>query len=140
MLKIFYDGQCPLCATEMMHLKKHDHNDLITLVDIHQNDFDTHYPDIKFNDAMKVLHGKYQGKLLLGLEVTHRAWTLVGKGFWVAPLNWPGIRLLSLWVSLGFAKYRLQISEFSSKFLKIKNNNCTAGTCLKKSINMNNRR
>ena len=88
MLTIFYDGNCPICTKEMGHLKKHDTDNLISLVDIHQNDFESKYPSVKFTDAMKILHGYYQGQLLLGLEVTHRAWTLVGKGFWVAPLNW----------------------------------------------------
>ena len=129
MLTIFYDGQCPMCATEMRHLKQHDKNNLITLVDIHQDDFSTVFPDIKFTDAMKILHGNYQGKLLLGLQVTHRAWTLVGKGFWVAPLNWTGIKTVSHWGYLGLAKYRLQISTCLSKILGIKVDNCTSRTC-----------
>lgn len=81
MLTIFYDGNCPLCVTEMDHLKKHDNNQLIELINIHNKGFAQLYPDIEFNNAMKILHGTYQGKLLLGLEVTHRAWTIVGKGF-----------------------------------------------------------
>ena len=98
MLTIFYDGNCPLCATEMAHLKKHDQNNVISLVDIHQNDFAAIYPSVSFDAAMKILHGHYNGQLLLGLAVTHRAWTLVGKGFWVAPLNWPVFKTISHWV------------------------------------------
>lgn len=140
MLTIFYDGQCPMCSTEMSHLKQYDKNNLITLVDLHQDDFASLYPDINFTDAMKILHGTYQGELLLGLEVTHRAWTLVGKGMWVAPLNWPGIKTLSHWCYLGIAKYRLQISTYLSKFLGIKVDNCPSGTCYGKSTNIDNRR
>ena len=95
MLTIFYDGNCPMCATEMAHLKKHDTDNRISLVDIHQDDFSARYPSVCFDDAMKILHGHYKSQLLLGLEVTHRAWTLVGKGFWVAPLNWPIIKTIS---------------------------------------------
>ena len=36
-LTIFYDGQCPLCIKEMEYLKRCDKNNLIGLVDIHQN-------------------------------------------------------------------------------------------------------
>ena len=39
MLTIFYDGNCPLCATEMAHLKKHDAKNKIQLVNIHEDDF-----------------------------------------------------------------------------------------------------
>ncbi|MCG6202055.1 thiol-disulfide oxidoreductase DCC family protein [Psychromonas antarctica] len=140
MLTIFYDGQCPMCSTEMRHLKQHDKNNLITLEDIHQDDFAALYPDINFTDAMKILHGNYQGKLLLGLAVTHRAWTLVGKGFWVAPLNWPGIKTLSHWGYLGLAKYRQPISTCLSKLPGVKVGNCTSGTCYDKPTNVNHRR
>jgi predicted DCC family thiol-disulfide oxidoreductase YuxK len=30
MLTIFYDGNCPMCAKEMGHLKKHDADNLIS--------------------------------------------------------------------------------------------------------------
>lgn len=140
MLTIFYDGKCPMCATEMRHLKQYDKNNSIKVVDIHQNDFATRYPDISFTKAMKILHGIYKGELLLGLEVTHRAWTLAGKGFWVAPLNWPGIKTISHWGYLGLAKYRHQVSTCLAKLPGIKTDNCTSGTCYGKSTNTNYRR
>ena len=132
MLTIFYDGQCPMCATEMRHLKEYDKQNSIQMVDIHQADFASLYPDISFAKAMKILHGVYKGELLLGLEVTHRAWTLVGKGFWVAPLNWPVIKTISHWVYLILAKYRHQVSGFCAKFFGIKADACTSGTCYSK--------
>lgn len=132
MLTIFYDSKCPLCSTEMMHLKRYDNNDVITLVDLHQDNFNTLYPEIDFVSAMKILHGRYQGKTLLALAVTHRAWTLVGKGFWVAPLNWPIVKTLSHWVYLAVAKYRHQISAFVAKIFGIKTTKCYKGTCYDK--------
>jgi predicted DCC family thiol-disulfide oxidoreductase YuxK len=138
MLTIFYDANCPLCAKEMDHLKKHDEDNIISLVDIHQYDFEKRYPTVKFSDAMKILHGYYQGQLLLGVEVTHRAWTLVGKGVWVAPLNWLVFKTLSHWVYLGVAKYRHPISAFLGKIFGIKVTNCSAGTCHDKSTNTDN--
>ena len=135
MLTIFYDGNCPMCATEMNHLKKNDHDNTIFLVDIHQDGFESLYPAIDFSDAMKILHATYNGQILLGLEVTHRAWTLVGKGFWVAPLNWPVLKTVSHWIYLGLAKYRHQISALLAKIFGIKTTNCTSGTCYDKSTN-----
>jgi predicted DCC family thiol-disulfide oxidoreductase YuxK len=140
MLTIFYDGNCPLCATEMAHLKKHDAKNKIQLVNIHEDDFSTRYPSVCFDEAMKILHGHYNAQLLLGLEVTHRAWTLVGKGFWVAPLNWPIIKTISHWVYLGLAKYRHQISVLLAKIFNIKTTHCTSGACYENRANLDNRR
>ncbi|GGI82645.1 redox protein [Shewanella hanedai] len=140
MLTIFYDAKCPLCLTEMEHLKLFDKDNLITLVDLHQQDFKIRYPEIEFAKAMAILHGTYEGKQLLGLAVTHRAWTLVGKGFWVAPLNWPIIKTLSHWLYLGLAKYRHQISAFIAKFFGIKTKHCNSGTCYDNSTDTDHRR
>ncbi|MFQ3267080.1 MAG: putative DCC family thiol-disulfide oxidoreductase YuxK [Colwellia sp.] len=140
MLTIFYDGNCPMCSIEMEHLKKFDKDNVIILVDIHQKDFETLYPTVIFGDAMKILHGHYNDKTLLGLEVTHRAWTMVGKGFWVAPLNWPVIKTLSHWVYLGLAKYRHEISAFLAKRFGLKATHCISGTCYDNSTNADHRR
>ncbi len=140
MLTIFYDGNCPMCSAEMRSLKKHDVNNDINLVDLHHKSFSQLYPDININKAMKVLHGSYQGKRLLGLEVTHRAWTLVGKGFWVAPLNWPIIKTLSHWVYLLIAKYRHPISKVLASVFKLESTTCQLGGCFEQSKNTNHRR
>lgn len=140
MLTIFYDGNCPMCTTEMQHLKKNDPDNLISLVDIHQKYFEVLYPTVNFVDAMRILHGHYNGQLLLGLEVTHRAWTLVGKGFWVAPLNWPVFKTMSHWLYLAIANYRHQISSCLAKIFGIKTANCISGTCNDNPKNTNHRR
>ncbi|MDU0355073.1 DUF393 domain-containing protein [Paraglaciecola aquimarina] len=137
MLTIFYDGLCPLCSAEMRHLKAADSNKKIVLVDIQQQDFIVNYPDIDYQQATKILHGIYQGELLLGLAVTHRAWTLVGKGFWVAPLNWPVLKSVSHWIYLGIAKYRHPISRFLSRAFGLNITQCSSGSCYDKH---NNRR
>ena len=140
MITIFYDGNCPMCLAEMNHLKKFDVDNEIHLVNIHQEDFATIYSVVNVDDAMKILHAFYDGKILLGLEVTHRAWTIVGKGFWVAPLNWPVIKTLSHWVYLGLAKYRHQISALLAKIFGLPNTQCISGTCYDNSTNTDHRR
>ncbi|RHW77885.1 thiol-disulfide oxidoreductase DCC family protein [Colwellia sp. RSH04] len=140
MLTIFYDGNCPLCYSEMQSLKRHDQNNLIKLVNIHSNDFNTLYPEVSTENAMKILHGVYQNKQLLGLEVTHRAWTLVGKGFWVAPLNWPVIKTMSHWVYLLVAKYRHPISARLATLMNLESKQCNKGVCFDKPTNIDNRR
>lgn len=126
-LIIFYDSHCPLCSLEMQKLKSRDTQDLIQLEDLHQNNFTQRFPDIDVESAMAVLHGMYQGERLLALDVTHRAWTLVGKGKWVAPLGYPIIKPIAHWIYLFFARYRQPISHFISRYMGIKH--CPKGVC-----------
>jgi predicted DCC family thiol-disulfide oxidoreductase YuxK len=139
-LTIFYDGNCPLCGLEMQKLKAHDSHNLITLENLHQENFEEVFPAISFDKAMNILHGQFQGKILLGLNVSHRAWTLVGKGALVAPLQFPVIKQLSHGVYLLLAKYRHPISSFIYRRFGIGLNSCEQGTCYEKPSNVNNRR
>jgi len=111
-LKIFYDGACPLCLAEMRHLLNLDTQHKIDLVDINQQDFEEKYPDINKNKADAILHGQLaDGSIILGLDVTHKAWSLVGKGYRTAILRWPLIRHFADLAYLFFAKYRHPISR-----------------------------
>ena len=138
-LTIFYDGHCPLCSLEMQKLKGYDNNDCIVLVNLHQKDFGSNFPDIYINKAMKILHGQYQGKILLGLDVTHRAWTLVGRGALVAPLQLPIIKQFAHGVYLLLAKYRRPISNCLYKRFGIGVVTCEQGTCYEKPNDVNHR-
>ena len=123
MLIIFYDGACPLCAKEMQSLKRHDVNNRICLEDVHQSDFEKRFPNIRIEQALSILHGQYNGELLYGLDVTYRAWSLVGKKWRVAWLRWPVIRYFADKAYLFFAKHRMKISSlFTSK-------RCNNDTC-----------
>jgi len=111
-LKIFYDGGCPLCLSEMKHLAKLDLARNIEFVDIHQEKFQEKYPEIDSVKADKILHGQLSnGELLLGLDVTHKAWSLVGKGRWTATLRWPIVRYAADLGYLLFARYRHPLSR-----------------------------
>lgn len=132
LLTIFYDGRCPLCSLEMEKLKRQDRYNKINLENLHQEDFAEHFPDIDFNQAMKVLHAKYQGKILRGLEVTHRAWTIVGKGVYVAPLKFPVIKQIANLSYKVLAKYRHPISNCLYSRFGIGNKPCEEGVCYDK--------
>lgn len=131
-LTIFYDGRCPLCTLEMQKLKSYDTKSLIVLEDLHQENFAELFPFIDLNKAMKMLHGLYQGKTLLALDVTHRAWTLVGKGALVAPLQFPGIKQIAHGGYLFLAKYRHPISNCLYRRFGIGIKPCDEGTCYEK--------
>lgn len=138
-LTIFYDGNCPLCSLEMQKLKRYDNKQLIVLENIHQADFSTLFPHINVDKALAILHGEYQGKLLLALDVTHRAWTLVGRGALVAPLQFPVIKQVAHRGYLVLAKYRFPISNFLYHRFGIGIKTCDQGTCYAKTDNTHHR-
>ncbi|MDH5426007.1 MAG: DUF393 domain-containing protein [Gammaproteobacteria bacterium] len=111
-LRIFYDSHCPLCLAEMRQLKHHDHDDKIELVNLHDEDFTKRYPNIDPSIANDLLHGQSieSGELLYGLDVTCKAWHLVGKHKWLMMLRWPVVRYIADAFYYFFARYRSRIS------------------------------
>ena len=95
----------------MQQLKAYDHAGRLNFVNLNTDNFSQHYPHIDQNHANRILHGQLEtGEILLGLDVTYRAWSLVGKHKWLALLRWPIIRHLADGVYLLFARYRYSIS------------------------------
>ena len=124
-LTIFYDGTCPLCAKEMAALTKHDTENKIQTIDIYSEAF-SDYPQIDVDAANTVLHALDEnGKLLLGLDVTYRAWNLVGKGWLYAPLRWTIFKPMADWCYLRFAKNRYKASFWLTGKSRCNGNNCT---------------
>lgn len=110
-LVLFYDGFCPLCVREMKHLAQLDKRHALELVDIQQAGFKDKYPHIDPQAASDILHAQLpNGDILLGLDVTYKAWQLVGRGFWIAPLRWPVMRWFADKAYLFFARNRYWIS------------------------------
>ena len=110
-LTIFYDSLCPLCAKEMDHLKRRDKQKKIDFVSLQDPQCQIDYPELDIDKAMRVLHAKHaDGHWLQGLDVTHHAWSLVGRGFLTAPLRWPGVSRIADVAYLFFAKHRYRIS------------------------------
>ena len=98
-------------------------------MDIHQESFYQQFPDVDKSKAMQILHGYYQNKQLLALDVTYQAWSLVGKGFWFKPLRLPVVKQVAHGVYLLFAKYRYSISRFCYRYLGIGDHVCDTGAC-----------
>jgi predicted DCC family thiol-disulfide oxidoreductase YuxK len=96
----------------MSHLADRAHQSHLAFVDLHSDAFLAH-PDIDFGEANRVLHGKTaNGEILFGLDVTHAAWHLVGRGWLIAPLRWPIIRWFADKCYLSFARNRFQWSRW----------------------------
>ncbi|MEJ2142943.1 MAG: DUF393 domain-containing protein [Gammaproteobacteria bacterium] len=110
-LTIFYDSRCPLCLAEMQHLAKHDKDNRLRLIDLHACDLSRLYPHINKQQAMQHLHGQLDsGELLYGLDVTCKAWSLVGKYRWLKILRWPLFKPVADLGYQFFARYRENIT------------------------------
>ncbi|MDT0596536.1 thiol-disulfide oxidoreductase DCC family protein [Glaciecola petra] len=108
---IFYDGSCPLCAKEMNQLKRRNTQKQLAFVDIMQSSFSEEYPELDWQALNDRIHGMLEdGSMLIGLDATHKAWSLVGKGWLYAPLRWPIIRFFADKAYLVFARNRYRIS------------------------------
>ncbi|MGR4989930.1 thiol-disulfide oxidoreductase DCC family protein [Vibrio rotiferianus] len=121
----FYDGTCPLCAKEMEALKQRDAEQQIKIINIYSDAF-ADYPQIDPEQANTILHALNQkGELLLGLDVTHRAWQLVGRGWLYAPLRWRIVKPVADWLYLKFAKNRYRVSYLLTGKSRCNTNSCT---------------
>lgn len=114
---IFYDGSCPLCVAEMKQLRQlNEHHKKLQFEDILVPDFNQRFPDISKEKASSILHGLLttqtgdEQQLLLGLDVTYKAWNLVGKKKWLKILRLPVIRIVADKAYLFFARNRYRIS------------------------------
>lgn len=110
-LTLFYDGQCPLCVAEMKRLQQLDQYRKLHCVELQDADTMQLYPTLDREKAMTILHGRLaNGEMIEGLDVTHKAWSLVGKGRLTAITRLPVIRWGFDVVYLIFAKHRYKIS------------------------------
>lgn len=111
-LIIFYDGGCPLCVHEMRKLRQYDRHGVMQFEDIHSEGFERRYPDVDKEAANTILHAQDEhGRMLFGLDVTHAAWSIAGRGWLTAPLRWPLIRWFADKAYLYFARNRYKISK-----------------------------
>lgn len=96
----------------MRHLKRRDTQQRIRFESIWDADFATRYPHIDAVKANQILHGQLaDGRVIYGLDVTHQAWRLAGRGWLTAPLRWPIIRWFADKAYLGFAKHRHRLAR-----------------------------
>lgn len=108
---LFYDGLCPLCEKEVTHLMKRDLENRIIFEDITLPDFTSRFPHLSMDELNARIHGQLEdGTIITGLDVTHKAWSLVGVTWLYAPLRWPFIKWFADKFYLLFAKHRYTIS------------------------------
>lgn len=89
---LYYDGSCPLCATEIRQLDRLA-KDRLCLVDVHQ------LPSLSMSDKARLLTTlhleTHDGRSLTGLDATVFAWRQTSFGWLFAWLRWPMIKPLA---------------------------------------------
>jgi predicted DCC family thiol-disulfide oxidoreductase YuxK len=111
---LYYDGQCPLCAREMQHLRRLK-SDALSLVDIHALDLDEPIKQAR----LQILHLELEGgEFITGVDASVGAWRYTRVGWLLAPLRWPLVRPIVDWVYAKWAQRRYE-----------KLYNCQNGVC-----------
>ncbi len=72
-LSIFYDGKCPLCLAEIHVLKNNNRQQLLTFIDVHDNN--ALGETVSCDLALKVIHAQLaSGKVIKGPKVFEEAY------------------------------------------------------------------
>ncbi len=124
-LRVYYDGSCYVCATEIKHYLDRDHGGRLAGIDISDPDFDPEPLQIPLGVLMYELHAiDRNGRIYRGVEAFRAIWqafpaaTVYGimGTFITLPLVNPVARLLYQ----GFARIRRYLP---------KRHSCNSGTC-----------
>ncbi|MCQ2030629.1 thiol-disulfide oxidoreductase DCC family protein [Stutzerimonas zhaodongensis] len=99
-LTLYVDGACPLCAREIIWLRRHATADRLVLTDVSTPGF---VCDGRSADQLRQkLHARSaDGQWLTGIDATYWSWRAAGRGRWAAPLGWRPLRpflLAAYWV------------------------------------------
>ncbi len=124
-LRVFYDGSCIVCATEIEHYLKKDHDDKLVAVDISSPDFNPAPYQISLVDFMHQLHAIDQdGLVFKGVDSFCAIWQafpsstiygLMGRIIQLPAVN--RLARIGYWL---FARVRPYLP---------KRNQCDSGTC-----------
>jgi len=109
-IRLFYDGDCPLCSREIRLLERMDRGrGRIACTDISALDFDAKEHGLERADLMARIHAVLpDGSIVEGVEVFRRAYQAVGWGWLLAPTRWPLLRGAADAAYRMFARNRLR--------------------------------
>jgi predicted DCC family thiol-disulfide oxidoreductase YuxK len=110
LVRVLYDGDCPLCAREITTLRRLDRGrGRIDFEDIAAPGFDASPYGVDHAELMARIHGVLpDGTRIEGVEVFRRLYGAVGLGWLVAPTRWPLLRPLFDAAYRAFARNRLR--------------------------------
>jgi predicted DCC family thiol-disulfide oxidoreductase YuxK len=125
-ITVFYDGTCTVCAAEIEHYRRKDHEGRLVLINISSPDFKPELYSISLQAFMYELHViDRKGKVYKGIEAFWAIWqafpaaTLYGTMGTLISL--PGINPLARLCYKGFARIRKYLPKTSTE--------CANGAC-----------
>lgn len=125
-LTVFYDGACPLCAREMVLMKRLDRKHRLSLCDFSAPGYEAESTGLDPARLGAVLHAQWgDGTIITGVEVFRAIWEAVGLGFLARLSRLPVIDQLTVKAYAWFARNRLWLTG-----RKV----CCSSQCLNESI------
>ena len=127
LVRVLYDGDCPLCAREIATLRRLDRGrGRIDFEDIAATGFDATRYGVDRAELMARIHGVLpDGTRIEGVEVFRRLYGAVGLGWLVAPTRWPLFRPIFDAAYRAFARNRLRWTGRGDEA----GGRCAADTC-----------
>jgi predicted DCC family thiol-disulfide oxidoreductase YuxK len=124
-LRVFYDGSCIVCATEIEHYLRQDHGGRLVAVDIAAPEFDPDPFQITLDRFMYELHAVDRNDVIYrGVEAFQAIWQAFPNSFLYATLNSIiGLPLVNPMARL-FYRCFARIRPYLPK-----RNRCHSGTC-----------
>ncbi|WP_041245243.1 thiol-disulfide oxidoreductase DCC family protein [Geotalea uraniireducens] len=124
-IRVFYDGSCSVCATEIEHYLREDHGGKLLPVDISARDFDPEPYHIPLEAFMYELHVIDQsGAVYRGVEAFWAIWqafpTSTIYGVLGAVIRMPVVKPFARLLYKGFARVRPYLP---------KRTHCDGGSC-----------
>jgi predicted DCC family thiol-disulfide oxidoreductase YuxK len=111
-LTLYIDGNCPFCVAELTRLRAWDRHGKLAFVDIAAPGFDPAPLGVDLAALNRQLHGwTEEGRCVVGIDSMIAAYTLVGRGWLVAPLRVPVLRPAFRAFYRAFARNRMTISR-----------------------------
>lgn len=98
-VKVFYDGLCVVCSSEINHYKKMQGGDKIDFVDITSLDFNASKENLNPHSVHKELHAKDKnGNVYIGVDAFVLIWSQIDKLNWLSKMaqTWPIKKVLQL--------------------------------------------
>jgi len=109
-LTIFYDGSCIVCATEMEHYRKKNHQGRLIFIDISDPDFEADRFGISRQEFMARMHViDAAGSIYRGVDAFSMIWRAFPELFYRLMgrvIQWPGIHLVARLGYFLFARLR----------------------------------
>jgi predicted DCC family thiol-disulfide oxidoreductase YuxK len=114
LLTLYYDGLCPICVAEMTRLRRWNTAGRLAFVDISMPGFDPASLRVDMAALDREMHAvqRSSGRLLVGIDAILASYTLVERGWMVAPLRVKMLRPGLAAAYRVFARNRYRISRW----------------------------